>query len=200
MSIFSEIIRVERNGTVFLLHWRYRYDPATLAVGALVAGTSLQVFGTLQQGDEAERIAKERAAIDIRNAEAVREAAVEEADIKGEQRRRFLATQKSQAAAGGIRINVGSPLVIEAETQAAFAKDIGFGLERGRVESEAFRSSARLEKKAGKAAKKQSRFRALSQGLLGFGSIASLGGASTTTRSTDLTKISSPFALTRNFP
>ncbi|KKM60798.1 hypothetical protein LCGC14_1538230, partial [marine sediment metagenome] len=92
--------------------------------------------------------------------------------------------QKSQAAAGGIRLNVGAPLVIEAETNAAITRDIGFALKRGRTESSAFRSSAALEIAGGKAAKKRSRQKAFAQGIQGFGSIAfmaaSVPGTNTT--------------------
>ena len=150
-------------------------DPITLAIIALGVGTGLQVAGTIQQGKQAEKIAKARAAADIESAKAVREASVEEARIKSEKRRKILATQKSTAAAGNIRINVGVPLVIEAETNAEITKDIGFGLQRGRTEEDFFRSRAALEIASGKAARKQSKFKALSQGLLGFGSIAFMG-------------------------
>lgn len=172
MNPFNTIYKVEKNGKIFLLHWKYRFDPLTLAAGASVAGTAVSVAGTLKQGKQAEEIAEERAAIDIRNAEAVREASIEAAKIKGERGRRLLATQTSQAAAGGIRVNVGSPLVIAAETRAAIAKDIGFGLQRAGVEEEGLLSRADIERRTGKQIRKRSAFSAISQGLTGFGSIA----------------------------
>ena len=160
---------------IFFLHPHIRFDPITLAIIAVGAGTAISVAGTIQQGKQAEKIGKARAEIDRRNAEQARKASVEKARVKKEKGRRILATQKSQAAAGGIRINVGSPLVIATETRDIIAKDIGFILESGRAESSFFRSSAALEIATGKAAKRQSKFSALSQGLLGFGSIAFLG-------------------------
>jgi len=175
MNPFDIIYKIEKNGKVFLLHWKYRFDPLTLSLAAAGAGTAVSIAGTLQQGKQAEEIANERAAIDEKNAAAVRDASVEAATIKGERGRRLLAAQKSQAAAGGIRINVGSPLVIAAETRAAIAKDIGFGLERGRAEEEALLSSAALERRTGEQIRKRSVFNAISQGLSGFGSIAFMG-------------------------
>ena len=145
---------------------------ANLALAALAAGTAVSAQATLQQGREAEQIGKERAAIDIANAEATEKATVERAKIQGERGRRLLATQKSQAAAGNVRINVGAPLVIEAETRDQIAENVGFTLEGGRVESDFLRSSAALEIKKGKSLKRRSRFSALSQGLVGFSSIA----------------------------
>ena len=147
----------------------------TLALLATTAGTASQITSTIQEGRIAKEIGDQRAAIDEQNAVAVREASVEKAKIQGERGRRTLATQKASAAASNIRINVGSPLVIEAETKANIAKDIGFGLKSGRVESDAFRSSAALERSAGKRAKKQSKFSALALGIQGAGTIAFMG-------------------------
>lgn len=151
----------------------------TLALAALASGTAISAQATLQEGREAEQIAEERAAIDIADAEATERATVERANIQGERGRRLLATQKSQAAAGNVRINVGAPLVIEAETRDILAKDIGFILEGGRVESDFLRSRAALEIKTGKSLKRRSKFTALSQGLSGFGSIALVSGSRT---------------------
>ena len=146
-----------------------------LALGAQAIGTGLSIRSTLEQGREAEKIAMQQAAIDLENAEAAREASVEEARIKKERGVRLIAEQKGAAAAGNIRVDVGAPLVIEAETRAAIAKDIGFGLQRGRAEVRGFTSRAAISLAKGRAARKRARFSALSQGLLGFGSIAFMG-------------------------
>lgn len=168
---------VERNGFVFFAHPKYRYDPiiTPLAIGAVAAGTATSVAGTLRQGRQAEKIGKARAAIDIQNAEKVERARIEKARILKERGRELIEEQKSAVAAGNIRINVGAPLVIEAETRRDISKDIGFVLEEGREEAGFFRSRAGLELATGKALKKKSKFAAISQGLLGFGSIAFLG-------------------------
>ena len=164
-SVF-DVVEVERNGRVFLLHWKNRYDPVTLLVlGGIGVGAG--VLGTLQEGKQAEKIAERRAEIDIADAKAIREASIEEARIKREKGQRLIEKQKGVAAAGGIRLNVGVPLVITEETQADITKDIGFGLERGRVEVASLRERAGLEKALGKQARKRSQFSALTQGLLG---------------------------------
>ncbi len=166
MNVFDTIYEVERNGTVFRLHWKNRYDPVTLLVLGAV-GTGVSVLGTLQQGRQQEKIAKRQAEIDIESARQVRESSVEEARIKRERGRVLLARQKGAAAAGGIRLNVGVPLVIEAETQAAITQDIGFSLEGGREEAGFLRSRAAVTRATGRAARRRSRFSALTQGLLG---------------------------------
>lgn len=166
----DDVQLVERNGYIFFVHPRRRYDPITLLVMGGV-GTAVGVGQTLEQGKRAEKIAKARAQIDLKNAEAVREASVEEATIEKERSVRSRAAAKAAAAAGGIRVSEGLPLVIDTEIAAATAKDIGFILERGRAEEGAFRSSAAIEIAQGKALRRKSKFDALSQGLLGVGSL-----------------------------
>ena len=169
MNVF-ETIEVERNGRIWRLHWKNRHDPITLLVIGAV-GTTVGIGQTLQQGKQAEKIAKARAQIDLKDAEAVRRASVEEATIEKERSVRARAAAKAAAAAGGIRINEGLPLVIDTQIAAATAKDIGFILERGRVKAGAFRSSAAIELARGKAIRRKSKFDALTQGLLGFGTL-----------------------------
>lgn len=162
---------------------------ATLLLGAMAAGTTMSISGQLQQGREAElqgkkmeAIAKSRADILRQNALAVRNRAVEEAKIRGERGRKLLARQTTEFAAGNVLVNVGSPLVVEAQTKADIAKDIGFVLEEGRVESRELLSQAAYEeaygammKKRGKAARKQSKWNAIATGIQGFGTMAYMG-------------------------
>ena len=170
-------IAVMGKNHIFFLHPTKRFDPIVtpLLVGTMVAGTVMGMAGTREEGRQAEKISQQRAAIDIKSAEAARRASVEEARIKKERGRRFLAQQKGVAAAGGVKINVGAPLVIEAQTRADIAKDIGFVLERGREESAFYRSRAGMEIATGKAKRRKSKWDALSQGLTGFGSLAMMG-------------------------
>jgi hypothetical protein len=175
MSIFRTVYQVERNGRVFLLHWKNRYDPMTLAMGGVAAGTGLQIGGSLQQGRDANAIAKQRAAVDIAQAEAVERAAGQEARVRAEGTRRLLASQRSAAAAGGIRINAGAPLVIAADTRRLAARETGFMLDRSRAEAEAYRQSAAIERATGKLAKKRAKRSALMQALTGATNIAMMG-------------------------
>ena len=150
-------------------------DPIKLAIAGVAAGTGIGIKGTLEQGKQVEKIAKQRAAVDIASAEATEKTSIERAKIRRERGRRTLATQKSEFAAGNIRLNVGAPLVVEAETRDIITQDVGFILEGGRTEADFFRSRAGLERAAGKVTKRKSRFSAISQGLLGFGNLAFKG-------------------------
>lgn len=190
---FDDVVYKESNGLLFALHWRYRFDPIVTptvaglsaigggsaltgtAITAMAAGTAMSAANTLKEGKDAQKIANARAAVDLENAKAARNASVEKARITNERGRRLLATQKAEAAAGGIKINEGSPLVIEAQTRRDINTDVGFILEHGRAEENYYKSSAAMERAYGKSARKRSKYSAWSQGLLGAGSIAFMG-------------------------
>jgi len=152
-----------------------------------LAISGIQAFSELQEGNlaeanaqEAASIERQRAKLDEQNAQAVRRTTVERALILQEQRDRLLASQTSQFISGGVKTNVGVPLLVEAETKADVAKDMGFILETGRVQSAQLRSSALFrEGKAkrfeelGKARKKRSRLKAI--GTAGGASLSFLG-------------------------
>lgn len=166
---------VLKGNYIFFLHPFKRFDPATLALIAVGAGKAIETKGKLDAGKRAEKIGKARAAIDIESAEAVKRSTVERARIKAERGRRLIEEQKGQFAASNIRIDVGLPLVIEAETRDIIVRDLGFILESGGEEESFFRSRAGLEIATGKNIKRKSKFDAISTGLSGFGSIAFLG-------------------------
>ena len=132
-------------------------------LGVIAGG--LQIGGILKQGKASEELANQRAGVDLANAEAVRRSSVERAKILAERGERLKARQKSQAISGGIKTNVGVPLLIEAQTRADITKDIGFDLETGRVESEQLRGSAEIEKDIGRFKKKKSRWDAVGVGV-----------------------------------
>jgi len=141
------------------------------------AGTGMQIGSSLAEGRNAERIGEARANVDRANAAAAMRFAEEEAKIKLEEGRRLLATQKARFAAGNIRVDVGSPLVVAAQSRADVLKDVGFILERGEVRRQAYLNAANLERYQGKLIKRRSMWDAISAGLSGTANIAILGEA-----------------------
>ncbi len=123
----------------------------SLAIGGIQAASALQ-SGNISEANakEAADIQQQRAELDEANAKAVRRTSVERALILQEQRDRLLASQTSGFISGGIRTNVGVPLLVETETRADIAKDTGFILETGRVGSAQLRSSAGFRNVAAK--------------------------------------------------
>lgn len=176
-DFFNEIRLVEQNGRIYQLHWRYRFGPAMIpiAMAAMAVGTGMQVAGSIQQGKMADKIAKQRAAVDTMNAANAKQNAMTEAQIQAEKGRRLMSTQTALAAAGGIKVNQGAPLVIEADTKSKIAQDVGYILRRGGQAEQSYLASADIERQIGKNTKKQSQWDAVGTGLQGMGSIAFMG-------------------------
>lgn len=146
-----------------------------LAIGAVTAGTTMSVMGSIQQGKQAEKLSKQRAAIDAQNAVFARKNAEEQARIKAEQGRRFLASQQAAFSASGVMLNAGSPLVIEAQTKTDLNRDIGYILDVGNQQSSNFMANASYEKAYGKTLKQNSYWNAATSGIMGLGSVAYMG-------------------------
>lgn len=138
---------------------------------AVVAG--VQAGGILRRGAEAEEIAAQRAAIDRANAVAVRKASIERAKILAERGERFKARQTAAFISGGVRTNVGVPLLVEAQTRADIYKDMRFSLDVGRAEAGRFETSALLEERIGRFKKRKSKFEAI--GVIAEKSLAFMG-------------------------
>lgn len=175
---FRDIQLVERNGRIFILHWRYRYDPVTMtivAASAMAAGTGISMYGQIQQGKQAEQIANANATVEETNAQYAKQNAIEQAKIQAERGRRLVASQQAGYAAGGVKMNVGAPLVVEAQTQADLAKDVGFTLNQGEQAFNLGMSQAAITRQVGANAKNNSYWNAAATGLKGFGSIAMMG-------------------------
>jgi hypothetical protein len=137
---------------------------SSLLSAAQLALAGFQVGGALRRGRESEEIHEQRAAIDRANAIAAEAAAVEKAKILAERGERLKARQKAGFISGGIRSNVGVPLLVEAQTKADIAKDVGFSLDVGRAEAGQFRASADIERRIGKFKRRRSRFDAIGVG------------------------------------
>lgn len=176
--IFGKIERIERNGRIYLFHRRYRFDPVTMAAIAVAAGTGMQAMGSIQEGKQAEQIGKYNASVLNQNAELAKKQSEEDAKIQGERGKRLLASQKAGFAAAGVKSNVGTPLVIEAQTKADIAKDMTWTLEHGTNEYNRLRSAAYMEKQIGKSKKRNSYWDAAATGVSGFGSLAFMANKS----------------------
>jgi hypothetical protein len=187
-----------------------------LAIGGMAVGTTMSISGQLAAGKEAEKEGKraqqiananalvdlENAKLAMQNAQYAREQAVAKTGIVSEEGIKLKAKQKGIFAAGNVKINVGAPVVVEAQTNADIAADMGYILEEGRQQTALYEREADIYKyqvgiermtgevlrKRGIAARKQSKWAALATGLQGFGSLAMMGylatpsgGATTTT-------------------
>lgn len=152
-------------------------DPITIGLAAVsVVGTLSQARSQRQEGKDIEALSEERAAIDVANAEAVERRTREAVLLEQEQGRKLLKTQKSQFAAANVRVDVGSPLVVAAQTRANLLKDVGFVFERGQTDASRFRSQAAVERRTGKAARRQADWRSFATLGQGLGSLGLSSG------------------------
>jgi len=146
-----------------------------LPIASQVAGPLMQMMTGRAEGEETQDLSKYRQALLQRDREMVRARSEEQVALLSEKRTRFIETQKSQAATGNVKINVGSPLVIESQTNALIAKDMSFILGEARYQDKLLGEEIALEKYYAKKAKKSSRFSTLSQGLSLGSSVFSMG-------------------------
>jgi len=147
------------------------HDPITaIVVGAAVTGGTMAAVSSYRQGKEAKNLAEtraaiveqnarrqkelaeRRAAIELENARRAKEEAAEEAQLEEEKGQKFLQRQKALFLASGVRIDVGAPLVIEAQTKRDLAMQKGFILEEGRDIADIYRMRAEYEREYGSAA------------------------------------------------
>lgn len=179
MSIFNEVYYRESQvcpGRFHVLSWKNRHDPITLVVlGGMAAGTTMSVMGTLQQGKDAQKITNQNAANLTQQAADAKKAADEKAKIQEEQGNQLKARQQSGFAAGNVKMNVGAPLVIAAQTEADIALDQGNTLMQGRQQRDYLLSEAGIQRKMGKNAMKNARNSAWATGLMGGASMAFMG-------------------------
>ncbi len=181
--IFKESIFVERDGRIFQLHWKNRFDPVTVAI---VAGAALGAAGQIQAGKAAERQGKaEQEILDFNAKIKEREAAAElersEAAARkfGEEGEALKGKQRVAIARGGVLASEGTPAFLLEETAFNLEADRleilkeGFLSKSFRLsEAENLRASGRAAKVRGKAAKSASRFQATGTLLTGLGTAA----------------------------
>ena len=174
-----------------------------IAMGMMAVGTGVSMYGQYQQGKQAEKIGKYNAQVDLMRAEQMaknaafakqkegleRQNAVDASQILADKRDQWVAKMKGKAAAGNIRVNLGVPLVIEAEGRENFAKDITKVLRIGaqkagewkmqgmnyQSQASTLRTSAAIEEQVGKNARRNSIWSMIGTGASGLGSMAFMG-------------------------
>lgn len=129
------------------------------AVTAIGVTAGVGAYTAIQQhkaGQEAEKLAEQRAAIEQENALAAKKEADEQARLEELQGKRLLATQQSIFSASGVRSNIGAPLLIKAETMRDIATEKSYILERGANIARNYRLSAAYERAYGRSKKRES--------------------------------------------
>lgn len=142
--------------------------PTVLLIAAASTAGGVAAYGAYQQGQEAEKLAKARAAASIEAANQAEADAAEKAKIEEEKGIKLLKRQKILFSASGLRSNVGAPLVIAADTRRDIQLEKGFIMKRGRRTARNYRLDAAYEKAYGRAQKSASRWNMVT-GLINTG-------------------------------
>ena len=193
MNVFEDIIYKQgKDGRIFQLHWKYRFDPVTMLV---VGGTALSAAGQVQggmaaaaEGKSQQNMANYNAALQEREAQQIEQKTALDQKKQAEAADRAMSTMKAGLGASGAVTSEGSPLMIQAAQASQFELDnmnIGF---QGSEEALAARSQGQLDIMGGKiarqkgAAAKTAGFMGAGATLLsGFGAAGAAGKSSTYT-------------------
>jgi hypothetical protein len=184
MNIFEDIIYKQgKDGRIFKLHWKYRFDPVTL-IGAAV-GAFGQIQGGLAadaEGKSQQNMANYNAALQEREAQQIEARTALQQKQQAEAADRAASTMRAGLGASGAVTTAGSPLLIQAEQASqSELQNLMIGYQ-GREEATASMSGAALSRMEGKIARQKGRaaktagfLKAGSTLLTGFGSSGTSG-------------------------
>jgi hypothetical protein len=187
MNPFKDIVyRQGKDGRIFILHWKYKFDPVSIAlIGGAALGAGGQIYsgmGAAAEGKSAQNMANYNAQLAEREAKMTEQKTlIEQRQQMGEAERRR-STMQANMGAEGVVSTTGTPLLIQAQQAEQDELQnlmIGFS---GAEESRSLRSEATLQRlqgkqamRAGKAARTASFIGAGSTLLTGFSSAADKG-------------------------
>jgi len=144
-----------------------------IAVAATAAGiTVMQVMGMREEAKAQAAMYKYNAEVARRDAAAKRRASLEEQQIKREEMRRRLKTQRAQFAKAGF---VGSPMEVQLQTIETMVADISTLRYTRETEARRFESQAAIEMFKRKAAIKAGKIGVGTALFKGIGDIAMMG-------------------------
>lgn len=178
MNPFKDIVIQygEHSDRPYILHWKNRFDPGTLAIAAMVAGTGMKAYGQYQEGQAADEAAKYNQKVLEREAQAREQKALFDSRRQAEESARRTSSMRASMGASGTLTTEGSPLQIlsvQAEQDEMDNMLIGYN---SMTEAQALRSKGEMERWKGKQAKSASRIAAGTTLLTGFSDIALMGG------------------------
>ena len=173
MNVFTDIIYKQgKDGRIFQLHWKYRFDPVTMAVvgtGMMAGGQIYSGMAASAEGKSAENMAKYNAAMDEREAKSIEARTKVQQRLQAEEAERRMGTLRAGLGASGAVTTAGSPLMIQT-TQAVEDElaNLMTGY-TGREEATAARSGAALSRMEGKMARQRGKA-GMYAGFIGAGS------------------------------
>ncbi len=135
----------------------------------MAAGQALQVFGTIAGGNEADKVAGRNANIMDRQADTVRQTTQGREEILRQRTARTLSDQRAALLANGVDTSTGTAAIGIAQNTYDAELDALTLRYEGLMQAQGINDQAKLVRREGKMAKKQSRVSAAGQ-LLEAGS------------------------------
>lgn len=156
MNIFNDVIyRQGKDGRIFILHWKYRFDPiSVMAVGAMAGGQIYSGMAANAEGKSAQNMANYNAALAEREAVATEQKTAYKQKLQAEEAERRMSTLRAGLGASGAVTSSGSPLMIQSQQASEFEMENLMTGYQGRQEATALRSEADLQRMQGKQARR----------------------------------------------
>jgi hypothetical protein len=185
---FKDITYIERDGRLFQLHWRYRFDPVTLMVAGTLAAAGGQVYSGMAanaEGKDAQKIQEYNARVNEQKAKAIEQKTAFDQRRQAEQSAREMSSLTAGIGASGATMSEGTPLLIASKQASELElENAMIGYEGGIAATQA-RNEASLNRLQGKFYRAQGKNRAIanyigagSSLLTGFGAAGAAGKAS----------------------
>lgn len=193
MNPFKDIVyRQGKDGRIFILHWKYRFDPVSIAlIGGAALGAGGQIYSGMAasaEGKSAQNMANYNASLAEREATMTERKTMLQQRQQNEEAERRKSTMVANMGAAGVVSTTGTPLLIQAQqAEQDELQNLMIGFE-GAEQARALRSEATLQRlqgkqarKAGNAARTASFIGAGGTLLSGFGAAGAAGKSSTYT-------------------
>lgn len=147
-------------------------DPVTLGIiGSMVAllAGGVSAYSQIRQGQTAEATGRYNARVAEQQAESARQAAAADAETKRRQFDRLLGTQRARYGASGVIGSEGSPLLVMMQSEEEAALDVARVRYGGEAQAFGLEAEARLQRAAGRQARRESYLGATGAILQGIG-------------------------------
>lgn len=142
---------------------------ATTMSVASVGSSVLGAFSAIQQGNQANELAKYNAALSMNNANAADVAGQQEAGRLYDINRRKIGAAQAAQGASGADVNLGSPVDVQADLAGQAALDQEIARWRGKVQATGYQNEAASQLYQGQIAQSNAWGKAGSMLLTGFG-------------------------------
>lgn len=169
-TIFEQTVYVEKDGLVFQLHWKNRFEPVSMAM--MVAGIGMSAYGQYAAGQQAAATADYNAKLQERQAQTDEQRAVIASRRQADEASRRMSSLRARMGASGVKPTSGTALAVLGEqAKQSSLENLTIGYE-GQIGAAQKRQQAAATRTAGKSKKLAANIGAGTTLLTGFGNLA----------------------------